>query len=172
MAKCASCAAEFVPGTRWCNLCRSNVADPAIGTLASPIRRLAAHMLDWGGPFLLIFLSAGAGGSGILSANAQNETGLIISAIIAFALQMGVLCYAVSALYLFSRGSTPGKKFLGLRVIMHDGNRAGFMTMLVREWVGKWISAFVFCLGFIWIIIDQENQGWHDRIMTTYVVRE
>jgi len=42
--------------------------------------------------------------------------------------------------------------------------------MLFREWIGKWISALVFLAGFLWIILDKENQGWHDKLASTYVV--
>ena len=44
--------------------------------------------------------------------------------------------------------------------------------MLVREWIGKPISMVVFCLGYLWILIDQDNQGWHDKLVDTYVVED
>ena len=60
---------------------------------------------------------------------------------------------------------------LGMRVIKEDGSSAGFGTMLIREWIGKLISAMIFSLGFIWILIDKDKQGWHDKLMSTYVVQ-
>jgi uncharacterized RDD family membrane protein YckC len=42
--------------------------------------------------------------------------------------------------------------------------------MLGREWIGKWISAVVFFLGYLWILFDPERQGWHDKLMSTWVV--
>lgn len=71
---------------------------------------------------------------------------------------------------LFSRGTTPGKNLLGMRVIKEDGQHAGFLTMLIRECIGKWISGLVFALGFLWILFDRDNQGWHDKLMSTYVI--
>ena len=47
---------------------------------------------------------------------------------------------------------------------------ATLITLLIREWIGKSISALVLSLGFLWILIDKENQGWHDKLMSTYVV--
>src|SRR5690606_15441256 len=47
---------------------------------------------------------------------------------------------------------------------------AGFLTMLFREWIGKWISGLIFGLGFLWILFDRDNQGWHAKIASTYVV--
>lgn len=42
--------------------------------------------------------------------------------------------------------------------------------MLGREWIGKRISGMVFSLGYIWILMDREHQGWHDKLPATYVV--
>lgn len=41
--------------------------------------------------------------------------------------------------------------------------------------LAKWailVSGIVFCLGYFWIIWDDEKQGWHDKIAGTYVVEE
>ena len=48
---------------------------------------------------------------------------------------------------------------------------AGFGSMLLRQWIGKRISSLVLGLGFIWILLDPDRQGWHDKLMTTYVVQ-
>jgi hypothetical protein len=67
---------------------------------------------------------------------------------------------------------TPGKWLLNIYVIDEAGDPAGFFRMLVREWIGKPISMFVFCLGYLWILVDQDNQGWHDKLVDTYVVED
>lgn len=36
-------------------------------------------------------------------------------------------------------------------------------SMFLRETVGKWISGLILSLGFIWILIDKDKQGWHDK---------
>ena len=97
----------------------------------------------------------------------ETEAGAGIGAIIGLLL---LLAYIIWALVLFARGTTPGKKVLGMRVINEDGTPAGFMTMLLREWIGKWISGLILSLGFLWILFDKDNQGWHDKLMSTYVV--
>jgi len=38
------------------------------------------------------------------------------------------------------------------------------------RWIGMIISAMVILLGYVWILIDKKNQGWHDKIAGTYVV--
>ena len=58
-----------------------------------------------------------------------------------------------------------------MHVAKENGERAGFFTMFFREVIGKTVSLIAFGLGFLWIILDKENQGWHDKIMSTYVVQ-
>ena len=57
-----------------------------------------------------------------------------------------------------------------MRVVKEDGRAAGFFAMLIRESIGKTISGMALSLGFLWILFDQDNQGWHDKLMNTYVV--
>jgi uncharacterized RDD family membrane protein YckC len=164
MSQCPSCNAAVVPGSRWCTICHSNVVNPTVGTLASPGKRFGAHVLDMAAPFFALFLILVVAGAG---AATGSEAGVGLGGLLGFTLALG---YAVWALMLFARGTTPGKSLLGMHVMKEDGRRADFMTMLLREWVGKFISAMVFSLGFFWILFDRDNQGWHDKLMSTYVV--
>ncbi|HHB91246.1 MAG TPA: RDD family protein [Anaerolineae bacterium] len=66
-------------------------------------------------------------------------------------------------------GQTPGKYLLGLRIYQMDGHRLTFRRSL-RRYVGYWLSAIAFGLGFFWIIIDDERQGFHDKFADTCVV--
>ncbi len=147
MAHCSACEAEVAPGNRWCSICHTNVVNPAIGRLAPPRKRLAAYLLDLLAPFAALFVILGIGGLGAqvgskVDAEAATNFGLILT----FA---AWIAYVVWALVLFARGTTPGKSLLGMRVVKEDGSQPGFFTMLVREWVGKWISAVIFGLGFL-----------------------
>ena len=163
MATCSSCNAEVVPGTRWCNICHTNIVNPSLGKLASPGKRLGAFVLDLATPVVALFLMFAVAGIGSAT---ETEAGAGIGTLIG---QLLFLAYIISALVLFARGTTPGKKLLGMRVIKEDGTPAGFMTMLLREWIGKWISGLILLLGFLWILFDKDNQGWHDKLMSTYV---
>ena len=141
MSACTACNTELPAGARWCPICHANAINPQFGRLASPARRLGAFVLEF-----LVY--------GIISL-----IGLVIGD-------------AIFALVLFARGTTPGKMLLGLHVTKENGERAGFFTMLFREVIGKFIiSSIVFGLGFLWIVLDKENQGWHDKLMSTYVVQ-
>ena len=164
MANCPSCNAEVPTGVRWCSLCHANVVNQEVGRLASPGKRLGAYFLDLLVPLvalILIFVVAGAG------AATETEAGAGLGGLFASLL---LIAYIIWALILFARGTTPGKKLLGMRVVKEDGSDASFFTMLIREWIGKAISGMILSLGFLWILFDQDNQGWHDKLMSTYVV--
>ena len=75
-------------------------------------------------------------------------------------------------LVLWSQGLTPGKLIMGDRVVDTRGVRAGFWRMALRETIGKFISGIVFGLGFLWLLWDKDQQGWHDKIAGTLVVTE
>jgi uncharacterized RDD family membrane protein YckC len=68
-------------------------------------------------------------------------------------------------------GGTPGKLMLGLRVVGQDGgvDGIGWGRAFLRMF-GYWLSNLILYLGFIWITIDKDKQGWHDKIAGTYVV--
>ncbi len=69
------------------------------------------------------------------------------------------------------RGQTLGKMAVGVRVAGKDGKAPGLGYAALREIVGKFVSGFVFLLGFLWIGWDGRKQGWHDKIAGTFVVR-
>ena len=50
-----------------------------------------------------------------------------------------------------------------------DGRPFRFWKMMFREIIVKQASG-VLLLGYIWILIDEKNRGWHDKILDSYVV--
>lgn len=84
-----------------------------------------------------------------------------------------MLVFLGAELYFFSRSQTIGKAILGLRVVdARTGRPVGFAKMLLREIIVKKASSSVLWLGYIWILIDKYNRGWHDKILDTYVIDE
>lgn len=84
-----------------------------------------------------------------------------------------MLIFLGAELYFFSRSQTIGKAILGLRVVdARTGRPVGFAKMLLREIIVKKASSSVLWLGYIWILIDKYNRGWHDKILDTYVIDE
>jgi uncharacterized RDD family membrane protein YckC len=157
---CRSCGIPLAPESKWCGACHASAIPGVYGTLASPGRRLGAYLLDW----ILPFASIGA----LVTVVAWSGGGM--AAVIAAAAL--TLAYIVWSGVLFSRGTTPAKNLLGMDVINEDGRVAGFGRMFVREWIGKLIiSHMVFCLGLLWIFVDKDRQCWHDKLVSTYVVK-
>jgi uncharacterized RDD family membrane protein YckC len=68
------------------------------------------------------------------------------------------------------RGQTLGKHALGIRVIDFDtGGPIGYGRAFVRV-IGRWISAIVIYLGYLWMLWDKEKQCWHDKLAGDVVV--
>lgn len=148
-------------------ICGTKVLDTEIYQLASPLQRLLSFILDRIivvvvilSPFLIEAIFANTEGG-----EDKGGIGTAIGIIL-------IGAYIVWALLLFARGSSPGKMLLGIRVIRENGRPANFWIMLIRELIGKYISELILDLGFIWILIDKDNQGWHDKLVSTYVVNK
>jgi hypothetical protein len=82
-----------------------------------------------------------------------------------------LIAYIVVEFILFARGKSIGKAILGLQVVSsNDGKPFRFWKMFFRECFVKSASGSVFGLGYIWILVDEKNRGWHDKILDSYVV--
>lgn len=69
------------------------------------------------------------------------------------------------------KSATPGKMIVSAKIV--DAKTLGEPStgQLVVRYIGYFISAFVFFLGFLWVAIDKRKQGWHDKIAGTLVVK-
>ena len=67
-------------------------------------------------------------------------------------------------------GGTLGKMAMKIKVVDENGANIGWGAGVLREVVGKFISAIVIGLGYLWVAFDAKKQGWHDKIAKTYVV--
>ncbi len=68
-------------------------------------------------------------------------------------------------------GATPGKMALGLKVIGTDGTMPiGYVRAFIR-YIGYIVSTIVCLLGYVLILVDEQKQGLHDKIASTYVVK-
>jgi hypothetical protein len=81
-----------------------------------------------------------------------------------------VLLAAYGAVMWKLKGSTIGGIICGLQVVRVDGRPIDWPTAIVRA-LSCFLSLAVVGLGFIWIAIDHDRQGWHDKIAGTAVVR-
>jgi uncharacterized RDD family membrane protein YckC len=67
-------------------------------------------------------------------------------------------------------GQTPGKILMGLRIVTTDGQTTLSFTRSVRRLLGYIVSILSLWIGFLWILVDNRRQGWHDKIAGTIVI--
>ena len=65
---------------------------------------------------------------------------------------------------------TPGKSVLGLKITDEHGNKISMGTAVMREILGKFISAIIMYIGFLMVGFTDRKRGLHDMIANTVVV--
>ena len=93
--------------------------------------------------------------TGALAAAVAGAAGLVVSMI-----------YDVG--FWILAGQTPGKRVMGLLVVQTGGERLKLGRALLR-WLGYWLSGILF-LGFLWVLVDNRRQGFHDKLARSLVV--
>jgi len=68
-------------------------------------------------------------------------------------------------------GQSFGKRFIGMRVVRVDGKPVDYKTALLRL-LGSLLSLLVFGYGFLRILWDDDQRGWHDKIAHTVVIKD
>lgn len=156
---CPSCTREISPDGYFCVWCDRLLMAPERGVKAGLFARWVAMVID---PLIALALYFGA--LMVLASVSEDVAGT--AAVIL------PVVYIVWFLSLLRRGTTPGKRLLGLQVVRtQSGGIPGFGVMFVREVVGRFVSGVFLGLGYIWAIFDKNSQAWHDKIASTVVVR-
>lgn len=73
-------------------------------------------------------------------------------------------------LFTYCTGTTPGKRLLSLRVCSADGGKLGFLDVLYREIIGRFLCGLFLGIGYIVAGIDKQKRGIHDMLSDTRVV--
>ena len=79
--------------------------------------------------------------------------------------------WVYGVLFIGLKGQTPGKMALRIKVVDAQGKVPGIGRAILREIIGKFVSAIVILLGYLWVGWDPRKRGWHDHIGGTYAVR-
>lgn len=127
------------------------------------IPRLFAYIID--GVFITLVALIIAMSAGI----AMDLENMVILNVASTASGLVSLVYHLG--FWAMNGGTPGKVMLGMRIVGPDGsvNGIGWGRAVLRMF-GYVVSSLLCYLGFFWVLIDQDKQGWHDKIARTYVV--
>jgi|HubBroStandDraft_6_1064221.scaffolds.fasta_scaffold151508_1 uncharacterized RDD family membrane protein YckC len=87
---------------------------------------------------------------------------------LAWLLQVAI-SLAYEAYFLTTKGATPGKMALGLKVTRADGGPIS-VGLAVGRYFARILSWLTFCIGFIIAGFDREKRSLHDHICGTRVV--
>jgi uncharacterized RDD family membrane protein YckC len=91
---------------------------------------------------------------------------------------IGLLSFSVVATLLYIlynlifwalTGQTPGKALIGLRIVGKNGQQVNPLRGLLRL-IGYLLGFVTLGFGFLWILVSDRRQGWHDLLAGTYVI--
>jgi len=137
-------------------------------------KRLGAYLID----SVIVGLIAGIPGGclggiagGMVAEMDEEIFVLVIVAVVLIAVVWSLIATTAYFAMMWSRtGQTLGKKWLGIKVITTEGVPPSFWRSVGRALLGYMISNWILCLGFLWMLWDDDSQCWHDKLFNTYVV--
>ena len=161
--RCESCGHDNPPEARFCANCGSSLA-PAVELPVPGVEPAAPEVAVEYMGFWIRFAAAIIDGIII-----SLIVSLISFVFVPFAFGI-LLLWLYYWLFIGLKGQTLGKMAVGIKVVDAAGSVPGLGRAALREIPGKIVSTIAICLGFLWIIWDEQKQGWHDKIASTYVV--
>ncbi|MBQ1329008.1 MAG: RDD family protein [Mogibacterium sp.] len=165
------------------------MSDKKVMKLASRSKRFGAGVIDFVIPFVAYLVFIGVLAANGLKYSPYNDFGYGYgygygydfgynygsrlsggSAAVLAIISLMLIAYVVVEFVFYAKGKSIGKAILGLQVVSStNGKPFSFWRMMFREILVKQASG-VLMLGFIWILVDEKNRGWHDKILDSYVV--
>ena len=139
----------------------ARILDSIIVGIASAIIRIPLAL-----PFLTGGLRVG-----------ENESGLPVALPAIFAIAgLGFLIQLALGLgyemyFLSTRGATPGKMALGLKVVRNDGGPIS-LGLAAGRYFATFLSSLTLLIGYIIAAFDDQKRSLHDRICGTLVIRQ
>ncbi len=148
-----------LPGRRPCV-----TGDDSIVNYAGFWIRVLAYLIDTIILAVVQFVLALAFGVSLFDLDASQSYGVadVLMLVITFAYFIGFEGSAMQA--------TPGKKALGLIVTDLQGGRISYGRATGR-YFGKILSGLILLIGFIMVAFTERNQGLHDMLASTLVVK-
>ena len=166
--QCAACQHHNPSDAQFCNNCgtvlrcpncsRSNVGE--------------GRFCQWCQQFLVVPQGVEAAGLG------RRVAAYILDFLLFFVTL--IIGYVIWWLFTLSRGQTPGKQLVGIRVMRIDGTESDWGWTFLREFVIKFglfeVVGDILTIGLasvidvLWAFWDKDRQTLHDKIMKTVVV--
>jgi uncharacterized RDD family membrane protein YckC len=136
--------------------------------------RFAGFLIDW-----LIFqavsfvvgLVIGVGAIGLFSRLSAEEVAIAQGAANGVQLLLIVIQLLATSWFVSKKGQSPGMMAVGVRCQRADsGANLTFWPALGRSAMA-WVSCCAVFLGYLWMLWDDDNQTWHDKVVDAVVVR-
>jgi uncharacterized RDD family membrane protein YckC/RNA polymerase subunit RPABC4/transcription elongation factor Spt4 len=160
-AFCAHCGTATQPGDRFCPTCG---AAAGVDTSQTSVLGVVAEAeVEYMGFWIRVVAAII---DGVLLSVAGYVLGLIGLGFFSF-----FIGWVYAVLFIGLKGQTIGKMALSIQVVDAEGNVPGIGRAILREIIGKFVSAIVIFLGYLWVGWDRQKRGWHDHIAGTYVIR-
>ena len=80
------------------------------------------------------------------------------------------ISFSYEAFFLASKGATPGKMVMKIRVVRPDGSPSSMGQAWGRT-LGKQVSALILMIGYLMAFWDEEKRALHDRMAGTRVIK-
>jgi uncharacterized RDD family membrane protein YckC len=111
------------------------------------------------------------GTTDIVCPDGAPEAGLIAGGI--GVMLLGVLFVAFLYVRAMGRTGQPwGARIVGVKVVKQGtGATIGFGAALGRSLFANIFSSAVFYLGYLWMLWDDQQQTWHDKVVSSVVVK-
>lgn len=117
----------------------------------------------FGQDFMAMMQMSADGSSQAVGAGASGAAGsLLVQLLLPAALIIGFWVW---------KAATPGKMLVSAEIVDAKTLSKPSTGQLIVRYIGYFISAFVLCLGFLWVAFDKRKQGWHDKIAGTLVIK-
>jgi uncharacterized RDD family membrane protein YckC len=131
--------------------------EPVAGAYAGFWIRFGAAFLDG----ILIGIAVGIVGAILgLERGASNLLNLIVGVAYFGALEGG------------ATGQTLGKMACGIRVVDATTGQPGIgVGRAIGRYFARWLSAIALLLGYFWMLWDDRKQTWHDKLVSSLVVK-
>ena len=120
--------------------------------------RLGAFVID-----VLIGIAFTIPGN-LVSATGAEALGTLVSL-------AGTIAFLVLYCKKVSQGQSWGQKVTGVRVVDATSGASISAGKVFGRQLAKIVSQIVCFLGFFWMIWDPKKQTWHDKIVSTVVVK-
>ncbi|OQB06365.1 MAG: RDD family protein [bacterium ADurb.Bin212] len=69
-------------------------------------------------------------------------------------------------------GASLGKMALKMRVVSKNGGELDWVSIILRETVGKFLSGLILGIGYLMVAWNPKKQALHDQIAGSYVILE